>query len=96
MTKHDEQRYAAAAHAMQAGVAMEMNYTPKPTEPKHLRVGVNAAQISVGAIASLLVAKGVFTLDEYQAAAADEMEREAETYRARISEHFGGANITLA
>lgn len=97
MTHEDTQRYQAAAHAMQSGVAMEMNYLPSSTEPKHLRVGVNSAHVSNSAIAGLLIDKGIITLDEYEAAVAGAMETEAEAYRQRIQDHFGGnTTITLA
>lgn len=89
------ERYAAAAHAMQSGVATEMNYNPKPTEPKHLRVGVNSAMVDSSALAELLISKGVITEDEYLEAIATGMEREAKACQDRLSEHFG-TNITLA
>jgi hypothetical protein len=81
VTQHDIDRYSAAAHAMQSGVAAEMG---KPCEPKHLRVGVNSALVSNGAVVSLLIEKGVFTHDEYQAALADFMEREQAAYEQRL------------
>lgn len=97
MTSQNRQRYTAAAHAMQTGVAMEMNHDPASTEPKHLRVGMNSAHVTNSAIAGLLIEKGVFTLDEYEAAVASAMETEAEAYRQRIQDHFGGdTTITLA
>ena len=92
-----QERYQAAAHAMQSGVAMEMNYDSKSTQPKHLRVGVNSALVDSSALAELLITKGVITSGEYLDAIAARMEREAESYRARLQEHFGpGVDITLA
>ena len=90
----DQERYLAAAHAMQSGVAMKMHHDHKETDPKHLRVGINAAMVEHGAIAKLLVAKGIFTEAEYIKALADEMEAEAELYRSELAERTG-ANITL-
>lgn len=84
MTQHDTDRYLAAAHAVQSGVAAEMALNPKPTEPKHLRVGVNSALVSNVALARLLIEKGVFTLDEYEAAQAAEMEAEQARYEQRL------------
>jgi hypothetical protein len=89
-----QERYETAAHAMQSGVAMEMNYNPKPTEAKHLRVGVNSALADSSALAELLISKGVITKDEYLEALAAGMEREAKTYQDRISGYFG-TNVTL-
>jgi len=96
MAENDHhQRYRAAAHAMQSGVAMEMNYRPQPTEAKHLRVGVNAAMVDQGALAKLLIAKGVFTEAEYLEALADAMEAEKHRYEEILSELLG-KKITLA
>ena len=84
----DRQRYDAAAHAMQSGVAMEMHIDPAPTNPKHLRVGINAAMSDLGAMATLLIEKGVFTREEYVKALADAMEAEKAAYERRLSEHY--------
>lgn len=93
----DGERYERAAHAMQSGVAMEMNHfgSSKGTEPKHLRVGVNSAMVNSAALAALLISKGVFTQDEYAKAVADQMEIEAESYRKRIADRLG-RDVTLA
>lgn len=90
-------RYKAAMHAMQTGVMyqMEQGGNPKETQPKHLRVGINAAMIDSGALAALLIRKGVFTEVEYFEALADMAEREAEDYRERVRQQFGNDNITL-
>ena len=97
MTQEAAERYMNAAHAMQSGVAMEMNSNPEPTQPKHLRVGVNVALCDHTALVRLLVEKGVITEDEYREAAADEMEREVGRYEALLTETLGGATkITLA
>jgi len=89
------ERYAAAAHAMQSGVAMEMNHNPGPTQPKHLRVGINSAMAEHSALAKLLIDKGLISEDEYLEAIADGMEREARSYEERLSAHFG-TTVTLA
>lgn len=95
MTVEDQDRYARALHAMQSGVAAEMQHLPAPTEPKHLRVGVNSSMISDAAVVKLLIDKGVFTQDEFEAAMADSAEAEVGAYEARLSEHFG-APVHLA
>lgn len=81
MSKHDIDRYHAALHAMQSGVAVEMGPS---TEPKHLRVGVNAALVGSAALGRLLIEKGVITLDEYEAAMAAEMEAEQARYEQKL------------
>ena len=91
----DKERYEAAAHAMQSGVAAMMNYSPPSTSPKHLRVGVNAAFVQNAALLRLLVDKGVFALAEYEKYLADEMEREVERYQEALKRHTG-KNIKLA
>lgn len=93
-------RYFAAAHAMQSGVAMMMNYEGGETTPKHLRVGVNSALVDSASLAMLLMEKGVFTRLEYFTAIAEGMEREVKLYQDRISERLygpgDGPTITLA
>lgn len=90
-----QERYAAAAHAMQSGVAAEIGLGTKSTEPKHLRVGVNSALVDSAALAELLIGKGIITEDEYVEAIATGMEREAKAYEDRLSERTG-QKITLA
>ena len=86
--------YEAALHAMQTGVAYEMERDPGSTQPKHLRVGVNSALCNQAALVRVLVDKGVFTEDEYRDAITDEMNREVERYERKLSEIFG-TEITL-
>jgi hypothetical protein len=93
MSQEDIDRYNAAAHAMQSGVAFLRDKTAQ--EPKHLRVGINSAMSDQGGLATLLIEKGVFTRDEYEKAIADAMEREAESYRQMLMEETG-AHIKLA
>lgn len=83
-------RYQRATHAMQSGVALMMFRDPKPTEPKHLRVGVNSAMSDHAALVKLLIAKGVFTEEEYLVALCEQMEREAATYQAEVKKALGG------
>ena len=90
-----QERYLAAAHAMQTGVAMEMEHGSKDTTPKHLRTGVNSAMVEHSALAGLLISKGVITGEEYAEALAAGMERETKAYEDRLSEHIG-TKITLA
>lgn len=80
----DRERYFKAAHAMQSGVAVQMHTHPDTTSPKHLRVGINTAMSDNAGLASLLIAKGVFTLEEYIHAIANQMEFEQQIYEARL------------
>lgn len=95
MTTEHNERYQAAAHAMQTGVAYRIEYDPRHATPKDLRVGVNSAHVSIGALAKLLIDKGVITLDEYTAANADQMETEAATYQAWLQDRLGGNGTTV-
>jgi hypothetical protein len=90
MSQQDRTRYAAAMHAMQTGVALKMNYDQKETSPKSLRVGVNSALVSNGALAKLLIDKGLITLDELESELADMAERDATSYQDEANAHFGG------
>ena len=97
MSKADRDiaRHKAASHAMQSGVAMEMERDPKPTSPKHLRVGVNVALCDHAALVRLLMEKGLITEEEYLSAIADQMEQERARYEVMLTELLN-AKITLA
>lgn len=88
--------YEEAAHAMQAGVAFEMQMDPDhaATSPKHLRVVVNSALVDSSALAKLLIAKGIFTYPEYYEALAEGMEAEVDRYTQRL-ERLTGKKVTL-
>ena len=92
-----QERYHAAAHAMQSGVAMEMELPGNhaATTPKHLRVGINSALVDSAGLAELLISKSVITEDEYLEAMAAAMEREAARYQQLLSDRLG-TNVTLA
>lgn len=77
-------RYEAAMHGVQTGVAFEMGMAPNGggTSPKHLRVGVNSTMVTDRALAELLIAKGVFSEEEYIEAVANAAEQELARYEA--------------
>ena len=82
----EAKRYHDALHAMQSGVAFEMESggeSARNMSPKHLRVGINSAFIDTAALIRILVKKGVFTYQEFQTELADEAEREVARYEAR-------------
>lgn len=89
------EEYDALAHAIQTGVAMEMELgggagggIGSATSPKHLRVGVNMAMCDHAALVRLLVAKGLFTEEEYFDEIVNELHREVVRYENRLS-RFG-------
>lgn len=93
-------RYTTAAHGMQSGVRMLMNYEPpekesSETSPKHLRVGVNSAMCDHSALAKLLIEKKVITEEEYLEAIAKGMEEEKARYEQRVRDRFGHDGISL-
>lgn len=89
--------YMQLLHAMQSGVATEMEDASRAsaTSPKHLRVGVNAALTDHYALAKLLMEKGVITKLEYYRALRDAMAEEVERYETRLSAAHGGASVKL-
>lgn len=87
--------YQRNLHAMQTGVAYEQSNGSTDGSPKHLRVGVNAAMIHEAAIVGLLVAKGIFTEQEFAESLVNESRKEVDRYEKRLSERYGGAKISL-
>lgn len=104
MTKRDDlqRRYEAAAHAVQAGVALELaddertGNTNPATSLKQLRTGINLAMVSHGALVRTLIAKGIFTEEEYFEQLVLGVEDEKRQYEARLSARYGGrTKVTL-
>jgi len=87
-------QYFAAAHALQSGVAAMMEFDSKPTEPKHMRTGINIAMADHGALVELLVSKGVITHEEYYRSMLKYIKREVETYEEQLSK-ITGLRVTL-
>mgnify|MGYP001058149011 CR=1 FL=1 len=84
--KELREEYLRLLHAMQTGVAFDPDTSDR--EPKHLRVGVNAAMADQGALAGLLIAKGIFTEEEYVEALVAGMQREVDGYEQKLSKKF--------
>lgn len=89
MSTDPKERYMRAAHGMQTGVAADQLHGSSDGTSKHLRVGINAAQSDHSGLVTLLIAKGLFTEEEYLEAIADAMERERDRYEAHLKEHYG-------
>ena len=88
------ERYQKALHAMQTGVAIEMNISPRETDPKHLRVGINSAMVEHSALVKLLIAAGIITENQFMEALAQAMEEEQARYEKRLSD-LTGKQITI-
>lgn len=84
--KKDRERYFAAAHGVQSGVAHEIGLDEREgtsisaTSPKFLRVGINMAMAEHAGLAKLLITKGLITAEEYFSAIADAAEAELKHY----------------
>ena len=85
----DKDRYDAAAHAVQTGIATLLGLDPKLASPKNLRTGLDCGKADMEGLVTLLIAKGVFTEAEYGAAMADAMEREKARWEADMSTKLG-------
>lgn len=99
MTKLDDlkRRYQVAAHAVQSGVAMDLNDDPASGTPKHLRTGVNLAMVDHGALVRLLIKKGLITEEEYFTELVAGAEDEQRAYEQKLTARYGGkTKITLA
>ncbi|HKV68355.1 MAG TPA: hypothetical protein VJN72_09715 [Gaiellales bacterium] len=92
------ERYYGLCHAVQTGVLQAMNTMPEQgcddergsCGGKHLRTGVNIAMTESGALAGLLVEKGLITEREYVTALVGGMEREVARYEQMLTKHYGG------
>lgn len=83
----DNERYSIAAHRVQTALAF-MDGDSRMT-PKHMRTGIDMTKSDMGGLANLLIQKGVFTLEEYLTAIADQAEIEADTYEHELSTKTG-------
>lgn len=103
----NNERYSNALHAVQTGVAVELQREVTAVTAgnpnhlsnsdllrmvKHLRTGNNARAVDHCALVRLLIKKGLFTLEEYGQECADEMANEADRYRERLNL---APNVTL-
>jgi len=96
MPTRDEltKQYLALIHALQSGVAMQMNIDPTSTTPKHLRVGIDSAHVAQDALIRLLIEKGVITDGEYMQALVEASQREVARVQAELRTQVG-REVTL-
>lgn len=88
----ETERYMRAAHRIQTAIAFSPD-SPAMT-PKHMRVGIDLSKSDAAGLARLLIAKGIFTEDEYFTSIADAAEREAASLEDELSSRFG-QNVSL-
>lgn len=93
-THHEREtdRYMRAAHRVLTAIGFNPDQTQ--CEPKQLRVGVDMRAADARGLARLLIAKGLFTLDEYVTAVADAADLEAAEHEAILQAQFPGTKIT--
>lgn len=78
------------SHRVQSGIAFLLSGAERKgerfpeCEPKHLRVGVNSALIETSALARLLLAKKIFTAEEYFDMLIKVWRDEVDSYTARV------------
>lgn len=82
-----QERYQRAAHRVQTAIAAMPGHPNQQT--KHLRVGIDMSKADMAGLVELLIAKGVFTTEEYFEALATSAEREADAYAGELSDHLG-------
>lgn len=87
----ETERYERAAHRVQTAIGAVPEH-PNQT-PKHMRTGIDMSKSDLGGLAKLLIDKGIFTLEEYLTALADQAEIEADRYEDELSVRFG-KNVT--
>lgn len=83
----DIERYMRAAHRVQTAIAFNPD---RPADQyKDLRVGLDLSKSDQAGLVTLLIAKGVFTMEEYIEAIANQAEREADTNEDDLSGRHG-------
>ena len=84
------EEYHSLMHQMQSAIAMCIGLgIDIGASPKHLRVGVNSALIDSGALADLLLKKGLITKEEFGAMVVEKVRADVEDYKERLRQHLG-------
>ena len=84
--ERDTERYERAAHRVQTAIGILGG--PRLTE-KHMRTGIDMGKAGLEGLATLLMEKGLFKMEEYVAALAASAEREADRYEHELSIKWG-------
>ena len=87
--------YETAGHRIQTAIAVLMGRDPdfSLVQPKHLRTGLDLSKSDMGGLARLLIAKGVFTEEEYIEAITNAAEREADDWERMVQAVLGNRDI---
>ncbi|MES2694185.1 MAG: hypothetical protein V4773_11985 [Verrucomicrobiota bacterium] len=81
--------YEAAVHGIQSAIAYDMKNGGRATEPKHMRVGVDTSKAEMAGLATILIEKGVFTVEEYVEVMRRAVNEEVAMREAEISAKVG-------
>lgn len=81
--------YKGEMGKMQSGVMATHAYNATDGEPKHLRVGINAAMVNHDALVRLLIECGIINEYHYLTELVASAKREREGYEERLSKHYG-------
>lgn len=92
----DEYRkqYERDLHAVQSGIRQMMEFDPKFTTPKHLRVGIDSCFASMLGLVQLLLDRGVISEVEYHEYQMIAMRKEKERYEEMLGDMMG-KKVTL-
>lgn len=82
-------RYDVASHRVQTAVGFAQGLGDTGSSAKHLRTGLDMRAADMHGLVSLLIAKRVFTLDEYLQAMAISAEQEADRYEQVVQKLLG-------
>lgn len=87
--------YIAAGHRIQTAIAILMGRDPNwgPVQPKHMRTGIDMSKSDQAGLVTLLIAKGVFTKDEYIAAVTQSATDEANAYETSVQAVLGHRGV---
>lgn len=88
-------RYGAASHRVRTaiGALMDTGHRHTATEPKHMRTSIDLQNSDLRGLSGLLIAKGIFTEDEYAEAITKAAEAEAADYEDEVQDALGNPGI---
>ena len=88
-----KERYMKAAHRVQTAIGFMPDH-PNQTH-KGMRTGIDLSKSDMMGLATLLIDKGIITLEEYEEAIANSAEKEADDYEKELSSRMSAPVKTL-
>lgn len=83
------QEYSRLAHAVQSGVAVELNNGSRIATPKYLRTGLNLVMRDLSSLCDLLIQKGLLTQEELEEAILKGVKEEIKLHEQLIEQRLG-------